>query len=103
MSGERKYWQIVDIGEGGLAFRYVPDGGPLDDSGALVIATKDLLFYVEGIPFRIVSLSDIGESLPPTYWRREVLKRYGVEFGNLNVQQISQVEHFIQEYAVSEV
>lgn len=101
VSEDPKYWPIVDIGRWGLAFRHMSNGRPLDEySTELIIATKDLLIFEEGIPFRVVSVSELSEEFPSSNAGGFVWKRYGVEFGELNGRQISQLERLMQEYAV---
>jgi len=94
---KRRIWQILDISRGGLAFRYIPLGEEIMESSELEILTRDTLFSLEKIPYRIISECDIPEERISNYQ----LKRHSVQFGDLTDDQISRLEQFIQNRTVS--
>ena len=98
-ASKRRIWQILDISRGGLAFRYIPFGEEIMESSELEILTRDTLFFLEKIPYRSISECDIHEEHLSNYQ----LKRHSVQFGDLTNNQISRLEHFIQNHTVSEL
>jgi hypothetical protein len=96
---KRRIWQIIDISRGGLAFRYIPLGEEIMEFSELEILTRDTRFSLEKIPYRSISERDIPEERISDYQ----LKRHSVQFGDLTDNQISRLEHFIRNHAVSEL
>jgi hypothetical protein len=94
----RKLWQVLDIGMGGLAFRYVGNTGELKTSSELDIVTGDTRFLLEQIPFK--STSDLEMSDDSTSSRK--LRRRGVRFGDMNDTQVRQLEYLIRSHTVGE-
>ena len=96
---KRRIWQILDISRGGLAFRYIPLGEEIMESSELEILTRDTLFFLEKIPYRSISECDLPEEHISDY----PLKRHSVQFGDLTDNQISRLEHFIQNHTISDL
>ncbi len=94
----RRLWQVLDIGKGGLAFRYVSNEGELKTSSSLDIVTGDTRFLLEQIPFRSVSDGEISDE--PVSSR--TVRRRGVQFGSLNDTQVRQLEYLIRSHTVGE-
>jgi hypothetical protein len=94
----RKLWQVLDIGKGGLAFRYVSNDGELKTSSELDIVTGDTRFLLEQIPFR--SISDFEMSDKPVSSRK--VRRRGVQFGALTDTQVRQLDLLIRSHTASE-
>jgi hypothetical protein len=94
----RKLWQVLDIGMGGLAFRYVSNEGELKTSSELDIVTGDTRFLLEQIPFK--STSDLEMSDDSVSSRK--LRRRGVRFGDMNDTQVRQLEYLIRSHTVGE-
>ena len=94
----RRLWQVLDIGKGGLAFRYVSDDGELTTSSELDIVTGDTRFLLERIPFQ--SISDLELSDDSVSNRK--VRRRGVQFGDLNDTQVRQLEYLICSHTVGE-
>ncbi len=92
--GVRKLWQIIDISQNGLAFRYLGQVEGAPASLELDIITGDTAFYIEKIPFTIVSDCEIANQSLSDYTAR----RCGVEFRELAPSQRSQLEYFIRNY-----
>jgi hypothetical protein len=97
-SNVRRLWQVLDIGKGGLAFRYVSGDGELTTSSELDIVTGDTRFLLERIPFESISDSELSDD--PVSNRK--VRRHGVQFGDLNDTQVKQLEVLIRSHTVGE-
>ena len=83
-------YHIVDISEGGLSFRYL--GHKLPNSEIDTISLyHDYELIVGDIPIQAVSDFRLRDNLVP-------VRRGSVSFGELNQEQLSQLETFIQNY-----
>lgn len=85
---EQKFGQIIDISMGGMAFSYI-DRGDWDEEGldlGILLGEKDLC--VADMPLKVISDCAIGGGL-------SIIRRCGVEFGELSKKQMSQLEYFI--------
>ena len=88
----RRPWQIIDIGSGGLSFRYIT--GLLqqtEEVSELEIVTRDTCFSLEQVPFKWVS--DIG--LRGKAGSRFEMRRCGISFGALTQPQTMRLHEFI--------
>jgi len=83
--------QIVDISRSGLAFCYTVEEESLDDSLELDICFADYGFCLRRAPFKIISDLKIDNGNPP---EAKPINRRGVEFGELTLKQISQLNYF---------
>ena len=92
---ERKYWQMLDVSMGGASFRYIPPEN-LNGFSEIDIATQDLEFDVEGIPFRVISDCELPDCNPSFF----ELRRCGVEFGALTNHQESRLAELIRQYTL---
>jgi hypothetical protein len=90
--------QVIDIGKGGLAFRYVPRQEQSNGSIELDIFLADRRFCLTKVPFQAVSELETHE-----IDFRPSIKRCGVQFGELTHRQISHLEYFIQNQTTGEV
>jgi hypothetical protein len=90
--------QIVDICMGGLAFRYIADERCPNASHELEIFLTSGDFMISNIPFRTVSDTET-QSVPYTSLS---VRRCGVQFGELTHLEMTQLEHFIQNYTTSQ-
>jgi hypothetical protein len=92
---DRKYWKMLDVSMGGASFRYIP---PLDLNGfsKIDIATQDLDFSVNGIPFSVISDCELPDSSASSF----ELRRCGVEFGVLTDHQESRLAELIRQYTL---
>ena len=94
-SGEAKLWHVIDICEGGLAFRYL---GQLEDPqrfSELVLLSKDASFCLEKVPFTVVADCEMAGQ----FLSRYTFRRCGVRFGALTEKQSSRLTHFMNTYA----
>jgi hypothetical protein len=94
----RRLWQVLDVGKGGLAFRYVSDDGELKTSSELDIVTGDTRFLLEQIPFESISDGELSDD--PVSSR--TVRRRGVQFGDLDDTQVKQLEYLIRSHTVGE-
>jgi hypothetical protein len=83
---------IMDIGMGGMAFRYVEDSSWANDSEELGTISGQS-FHLEGIPLVTVSESAFDNGI-------YTIKRCGLKFGNLTPDQRYKIEKIITEYGV---
>lgn len=95
-----KLGQIVDVGMGGLAFRYLAGEGLVNSSDELDIFLAGRSFYLYQIPFKTVSDLKIEEAPPLGSMK---MKRTGIQFGEMTAHQRDQLEYFIHNYAVKEI
>ena len=93
----KRMWHLIDISEGGLAFRYL--GGMEEPKlfSKLALLTKDTSFCLEKIPFTVVDDCEMNGRLLSNY----TFRRCGVRFGKLTTKQSVQLQHFIVRYTKS--
>ncbi len=92
--------QIIDIGTGGLAFRYVASENRTNGSATLNILLTDGSFSLETIPFQTVW--DSGT--PGDFSLGAITLRHcGVQFGELTHGQKLDLEYFIRFYTLEGV
>jgi hypothetical protein len=95
-----KLGQIIDIGMGGLAFRYVVTGNRENKAFEVDIFLVGDGFYLEKVPIK--TISDI--KLPKKFSNGPLpMRRCGVKFGELTQNQITQLEYFIKNYTTVEL
>ena len=92
--------QIIDISRGGLAFRYTGKELPPNISCDLGISLANIGFYLGKLPFRAISDFEIGNEVA---YNLTTIRRCGVEFGELTLNQISGLECFIRNQTMGEV
>ncbi len=95
VSNERNYWKMVDIGLGGMSFRYIPPQH-LKQFSQIDIVTQSMDFELEGIPYRVVSDTDFSPSFSSFF----ELRRCSVEFGPLSHRQEALLAEFIKKYTL---
>ncbi len=89
--------QIIDISRGGLAFRYIADGDQLNESRELEIYLANNGFHLKKVPFNTISDFELTSEFPLS---SIIMRRRGVQFGELTQTQVSQLECFIQNHTV---
>jgi len=91
--------QIIDISMGGLAFRYIAGEERSHQPSELEILWADCSFRLDKIPFETISdfktANEVAYSFTTT-------RRCGVEFGELTLNQVSELEYFTQKYTTRE-
>jgi len=94
--------EVIDISKGGLAFRYYggqePSDGSNESDNRLKIFLEEGNFHLNDVPFRTVT--DFGTYQVP--FPSVTMRRSSVQFSSLTHHQISQLENFIENYAVGE-
>jgi hypothetical protein len=99
--------QIIDISMGGIGFRHLgTDELPAEAHLDIFLTGGDL--YLRKVPFKKVADFEIRnvvveKTVDPIHRSYRTMKRECVQFGELMPDQISQLEHFIQNYAIGEV
>jgi hypothetical protein len=89
-----KLWQVLDISNEGLAFRYIGGAENTDAASALDILTRDTSLCIEKLPFQVVSDLRMEAPAPKPY----CLKRCSVRFGPMTDSQRTQLEVLIKGY-----
>jgi hypothetical protein len=90
--------EVIDIGMGGLSFRYLATGEPSNGSRRLNIFLTERNFYLNDVLFETVSDFRTDE-IPFT---PVTMRRSSVQFGELTNSQISRLEYFIENYTTTE-
>lgn len=94
---DTKVGQVIDLGMGGLAFRYIGSEDP--SNGELDIFLSERDFYLGRIPFRTVSDFEVtGRTASGSM----AMRRSGVQFRKLTPNQMSRLEYFIQNHTLGE-
>ena len=83
---------LIDIGIGGLAFRYVADNTTWSETQNEQGTISGQDFYMEKIPLITVSETDLYNGL-------YTIKRHSVKFGNLTPDQQYKIEKMITDHA----
>ena len=89
--------QIINISKSGLSFRYFTSEEQANQSVELDILFADIRFYLENLPFEIISDLDVDNEFPYSSLKRKLLR---VQFGELDSHQTSQLDYFIQNSAM---
>jgi len=93
----KRMWHLIDIGEGGLAFRYLSGMEEPLLFSELVLLTKEASFCLEKIPFTIAADLEMNGR----FLQRYTFRRCGVRFGCLTTDHSVQLQHFMAKYATS--
>ncbi|MDF1592999.1 MAG: hypothetical protein P1P89_15895 [Desulfobacterales bacterium] len=99
MPDSNKLGQILDLGKGGLSFLYIDTGEAADGSTALDIYVAGNGFYLSNLPVTIVSDIRVPNKIPIN---PIVMRRQGVQFGEMTQEQTRSLESFMQQYATGE-
>jgi hypothetical protein len=92
-----KVGQIIDIGMDGLSFDYVASEELPDKSFEADILLSDTDFYLERVPCEMISEVKISRK---SSFGSLFIRKCSVQFGELTPKQMSQLEYFIQNYAI---
>jgi len=82
---------MIDIGMGGMAFRYVADNITWSEMQKEQGTISGQDFYVEKIPLMTVSETDLYNGI-------YTIKRHGVKFGHLTPDQFDKIEKIIMDH-----
>lgn len=99
-SNSKEIGEIIDISRGGLAFRYISDGDQVNESAELEIYLAKYGFHLEMVPFNTISDFELPNEFPTS---SIIMRRRGVQFGELTQDQVSQLGYFIQNHTVGDV
>lgn len=89
--------QLINMSKDGIAVLYTIEKEQLSASSEIDIFRADVGFYLNKIPVKTISESKISGELPPTsktIWQR------GLQFGSLTNNQLSRLDHFIQNHTM---
>jgi hypothetical protein len=86
--------EVINISQGGLAFRYMGGKEPSDGPDKLNIFLEEGGFHLNDVPFRTVT--DFGTYQVP--FTSVTMRQSGVQFGELTRHQMSQLEGLIQKH-----
>ena len=92
MSGE-----LLNVSQGGLAFRYVVGKGEGEFQPAIVF--DDHSVYLDWVPVRSISEEPLARKVKGF----DDLKRHSVQFGALSEEQQAQVERFIMRNGTEQI
>jgi hypothetical protein len=90
-----KMGQIVDISRQGLAFHYIDRHGASNDLFKMDILFAQDAFYLDRMLFKPVFDFEIHTDFPLNTFK---IRKCGVQFGELNSQQRSRLEYFINNH-----
>ena len=91
--------QIKNISMGGISFTCIASVKPDSGTFRIEIFTQDDKFHLREIPFKIVSVTDVEGRIPSSSLQKKQIN--GV-FLELSGNQLSQLEHFLQNYIVAD-
>jgi hypothetical protein len=92
--------QIVDISQGGLAFKYMAWGETTNGFSEIDILFAERFFYLQNLPCKVISDSEITLRNPFSSIR---MRRLSVEFIALSSKQRSELKDFINNHTSGEV
>jgi hypothetical protein len=92
--------QIVDISQGGLAFKYMAWGEQTNGFTEIDILFAERFFYLQNVPCKVVSDSEISLQNPFSSIK---MRRLSVEFKALSPKQRYELKHFIKNHTSHEV
>lgn len=84
--------QIVNIGRGGLCFRYIVHREQAFESVATHIFVGDNGFYLEKMPYKIVEDEEVDNG---SSFSSIVMRQRRVQFSNLSSNQLAQLDYFL--------
>jgi hypothetical protein len=94
-NGTNLVGSIREISHAGLSFHYIGREKPLNEDGELAICSGSKDFFLYRIPCRVLFDAKVYKNHPSPI----SMRRCGVEFGELEGKQTSQIEYFIRKYA----
>jgi len=91
--------KLLDVSRGGVALRYAVKGAIPADYDLFDIFLPEDDFIIPHIPFTTVSNVALSgkAAVSPI-----VLRRYGVQFKDLTIEQQSKLDHFLENYTLGE-
>ena len=90
--------RVIDISKGGLSFSYLETKQHPRQSLGLEILLADCGFYLEKVPFKVVSDIRMPHEIP----KDSILNwRCSVKFGSLNQAQADQLAYFLHNHTTA--
>jgi signal transduction histidine kinase len=93
-------FDLIDISESGLAFRYYRNGVPINDFDKLTIMTADEKFVMDDIGYTTVSDVELFEDFDSL---DVSLRRRGIQFDSLTPLQHKMLDHFIENHTTGAI
>ena len=93
-----KLGRVIDIGLGGLTFRYMAEEHPPDLSSQLDIFLASQDFYLDNVPFETISDSQAGAISFSSVSMRDC----SVQFRELTAYQSGRLKYFIENHTIGE-
>lgn len=91
--------EIIDISKGGLAFQYLGEKNLVKESDKLDIILAGNGFHIKKMPCKTVSDFEIINNL---HFSSLKMRRHAVQFGELDNNQISELDYFIKHHTIGE-
>jgi hypothetical protein len=91
--------EIIDISKGGLAFQYLVGENQIKEAVELDIILAHNGFYIKKIPCKTISDFDIINEICFSSLK---MRRHSIKFGELDNNQISELDYFIKQHTISE-
>lgn len=88
---------VINIGKGGIAFSYVDNQKPIIRSFSIDIFLANELFYLAGVPCKILSEFYLNGKFSNQTIR---LRQCCVEFGTLTHHQSDTLDHFLNNHII---
>ncbi len=90
--------ELLDLSNRGLSLRYFVTGKNPSNFSELGIFSSESGLAVDGIPFRIISDTELDESP----FGPKLFKRSGLQFGSLTPDQISKLDYFLKNFTLGQ-
>ena len=94
-----KLGQIKNISRGGFAFSYIVDEGQMNELFKVDIFITETGYYLKDVPSKKISDFHIENKLPFSTFS---IRQAGIQFCELNENQLSQLDNFIRDYTTDE-
>ncbi|MBC2693989.1 MAG: PilZ domain-containing protein [Desulfobacteraceae bacterium] len=91
--------EIVNISKGGLAFQYLVGENQIKESVELDIILAGNGFHMKKIPCKTIADFEIINEI---YFSSLKMRRHSIKFGELDNNQISELDYFIRQHTISE-
>jgi hypothetical protein len=95
-----KFGQIIDMSQGGLAFRYIDNRNKRDPSDEINILSAGNKFFLENLVFKTVMDEDATEE--PSFSPIK-LKNQRIQFVGLSSDQIKKLAYFLSHHTDGEM
>lgn len=91
--------EIIDISKGGLAFQYLVGENQIKESVELDIILAGNGLHIKKLPCKTISAFEIINKIDFSSLK---MKRHSIKFGELDNNQISELDYFIKQHTISE-